>query len=165
MAVHELALLVTYYGVTSSTIAEVIALPEDSCVQTLGGLTDFSKVGFTIKTTAGKSITVKADRCGGSCSYAVVSVAGKEAFRSVTPDAKLKERVDQQQAADPEMMPYFFLQSDDYWTLKQRVLEHVAGRPGAPRGIATIDIAIETLKVAEYLTPLLKARLSNRFLN
>ena len=45
------------------------------------------------------------------------------------------------------------------------MLEHVAGRPGAPRGIATIDIAIETLKVAEYLTPLLKARLSNRFLN
>ena len=74
MAVHELALLVTYYGVTSSTIAEVIALPEDSCVQTLGGLTDFSKVGFTIKTTAGKSITVKADRCGGSCSFASVAV-------------------------------------------------------------------------------------------
>ena len=64
MAVHELALLVTYYGVTSTSIAEVIALPEDSCVQTLGGFTDFSKVGFTIKTTAGKSITVKADRCG-----------------------------------------------------------------------------------------------------
>ena len=165
MAVHELALLVTYYGVTSSTIAEVIALPEDSCVQTLGGLTDFSKVGFTIKTTAGKSITVKADRCGGSCSFASVEVGGAEVFRSMTPDAELKAKVDRQQAADPAMMPYFFLQSDDYWTLKQRVLEHVAGRPGAPRGIATIDIAIETLKVAEYLTPLLKARLSNRFLN
>ena len=166
MAVHELALLVTYYGVTSTSIAEVIPLPLDSCVETLGDKTDFSKIGFTIKTKKNKVITVKADRCGGSCSYAVVSLKGKEVFRSVTPDPKLKERVDKQQAADPEMMPYFFLQSDDYWTLKQRVLEHVAGKPGAPAGIATIDIAIETLKVAEYLTPLLKARLaSNRFLN
>ena len=162
MAVHELALLVTYYGVTSSTIAEVIALPEDSCVQTLGGLTDFSKVGFTIKTTAGKSITVKADRCGGSCSFASVEVGGAEVFRSMTPDAELKAKVDRQQAADPAMMPYFFLQSDDYLTLKSRVVNHIAeGKPGGPEGIATIDIAIETLKVSEYLTPLLKAKLSS----
>ena len=48
-----------------------------------------------------------------------------------------------------------FPQSDDYLTLKSRVLEYAAGG-GAPEGIATIDIAIETLKVAEYLTPLLK---------
>ena len=160
MAVHELALLVTYYGVTSSTIAEVIALPEDSCVQTLGGFTDFSKVGFTIKTTAGKSITVKADRCGGSCSFASVAVEGEEVFRSMTPDDELKARVDKLQAADPAMMPYFFLQSDDYLTLKSRVINHIAeGKPGGPEGIATIDIAIETLKVSEYLTPLLKAKL------
>ena len=162
MAVHELALLVTYYGVTSSTIAEVIALPEDSCVQTLGGFTDFSKVGFTIKTTAGKSITVKADRCGGSCSFASVAVDGEEVFRSMTPDDELKARVDKLQAADPAMMPYFFLQSDDYLTLKSRVINHIAeGKPGGPEGIATIDIAIETLKVSEYLTPLLKQKLSS----
>ena len=161
MAVHELALLVTYYGVTSTSIAEVIALPEDSCVQTLGGLTDFSKVGFTIKTTAGKAITVKADRCGGSCSFASVEVGGAEVFRSMTPDEALKARVDKQQAEDPAMMPYFFLQSEDYWTLKSRVVNHIAeGKPGGPEGIATIDIAIETLKVAEYLTPLLKEKLS-----
>ena len=90
----------------------------------------------------------------------------EEVFRAVTPDEELQSFVDKSSKEDPEMMPYFFLQSDDYWTLKQRVLEHVAGKPGAPAGIATIDIAIETLKVAEYLTPLLKARLaSNRFLN
>ena len=61
-AVHELALLVTYYGVTSKSIAEVTPMPEDSCAQTLGGRTDFSKVALTITTKAGKSITVKADR-------------------------------------------------------------------------------------------------------
>ena len=160
MAVHELALLVTYYGVTSESIAEVTPIPEDSCVQTLGGRTDFSKVAFTITTKAGKSITVKADRCGGSCSFASVQVKGVEVFRSMTPDAALKERVDRQQAADPSMMPYFFLQSGDYWTLKSRVLEHIAGgKPGGPEGIATIEIAIETLKVSEHLTPLLLSKL------
>jgi hypothetical protein len=92
--------------------------------QTLGDFTDFSKVGFTIATTAGKTITVKADRCGGSCSYAVVTVDGEEKFRSMTPDDELKAKVDAQQAADPAMMPYFFLQSDDYLTLKSRVLEY-----------------------------------------
>ena len=65
-----------------------------------------------------------------------------------------------QAAADPEMMPYFFLQHDDYITLKERTAAHVlAGKAGTPEGIATIDIAIDALKVAEYLTPLLTAAL------
>ena len=95
------------------TIASVTPLlsTADSSLQTLGGFTDFSKVGFTITTTAGKSITVKADRCGGSCSFAVVTVGGEEKFRSVTPDDELKAKVDAEQAADPAMMPYFFLQA------------------------------------------------------
>ena len=90
------------------------------------------------------------------------------------------------------MMPYFFLQSDDYITLKvehtraltspwrcpelpsppppplahltqlphlilqERTSAHIlAGKPGPPEGVATIDIAVEALKCAEYLTPLL----------
>jgi len=54
------------------------------------------------------------------------------------------------------MMPYFFLQSDDYVTLKERATAHIlSGAPGAPEGMATIDIAVEALKCAEYLTPML----------
>ena len=49
--------------------------------------TDFAKIGFTITTTAGKTVTVKADRCGGSNSLAIVEVDGVEKFRSMTPDA------------------------------------------------------------------------------
>jgi len=57
------------------------------------------------------------------------------------------------------MMPYFFLQSDDYLTLKDRVLTHIqTGRPA--EGIATIDIAIETLKVAELLNERIRAAVS-----
>merc|ERR1711879_486139 len=156
-AVHELALLVTYYGVAADQIKEVIPDKEFSKLMTIGDFTDFSKVGFTITTKAGKTVTVKANRCGGSCSWAIVSVDGKEVFRSITPDAELEALVSKQQAADPAMMPYFFLQSEDYQTLKETVCAHIkAGKPGTPEGIATIDIAVETLKVAEYLTPFLK---------
>lgn len=58
------------------------------------------------------------------------------------------------------MMPYFFLQSDDYVTLKERCAAHIlSGKEGAPEGMATIDIAVEALKCAEYLTPLLQEAL------
>ena len=58
------------------------------------------------------------------------------------------------------MMPYFFLQHDDYITLKERATAHIlSGKPGAPEGMATIDVAVEALKCAEYLTPMLQAAL------
>jgi hypothetical protein len=42
--------------------------------------------------------------------------------------------------------------------LQERVAKHTAD--GSPaEGIATIDIAVETLKVAEYLTPILAEQL------
>eukprot|EP00968_Pinguiococcus_pyrenoidosus_P006835 scaffold449_cov241-Pinguiococcus_pyrenoidosus.AAC.18 len=159
MAVHELALLVTYYGVSCDNVESVAPIPEDCTLQTLGDFTDFSKVAFTVTTKDGKSVTVKADRCGGSNSIAIVKVDGEEVFSSVTPDDELKARVEEQQKADPEMMPYFFLQSDDYLTLKSRVLKNVAtGLPA--EGIATIDIAVETIKVAEMFNEQIRAALA-----
>mmetsp|Transcript_40123 Transcript_40123/g.69816 ORF Transcript_40123/g.69816 Transcript_40123/m.69816 type:complete len:418 (-) Transcript_40123:117-1370(-) len=166
MAIHELALLATYYGVTVDNIDSVDVDKDYSSCQTLKGpdsgkeFTDFGKVGFTVKTKDGKSVTVKSDRCGcneGGNSVAIVSVGGEEKFRTKTPDEELKKVVDVKAKEDPEMMPYFFLQSDDYVTLKERCTAHmVAGKPGAPPGLATLDIGIDALKVAEYLTPLLQ---------
>jgi len=165
MAIHELALLATYWGVTVDTIAKVKPDASFSSCQTLKGpsgsdFTDFSKVGFTIETTAGQEITLLVDRCGsdaGGNSIAIVSKDGEEVFRAETPDDELIESVEAQAKADPEMMPYFFLQSDDYKVLKELTTEHVLeGKDGAPEGVATIDIAIEALKVAEYLTPKLQ---------
>merc|ERR1712054_492323 len=69
MAIHELALLVTFHGVKASNIAEVVADKEYSDLQTHGKLTD------------GSQVSVKANRCGGSYSNAVVSVDGVEKFR------------------------------------------------------------------------------------
>jgi len=162
MAIHELALLVTYYNVRVDTVAEVIPDKAYSRRLTLNGpssgkpYTDFSRVGFTVKTKDGAMVTVRADRCGDAGgqggSEAIVEVNGKEEFRSVTPDAALKSKVDKLQKADPQMMPYFFLQDEDYKILKERVCKHiVTDADGSPEGIATIEIAVEALKLAEYL--------------
>jgi len=92
---------------------------------------------------------------------AIVSQDGGEVFRSETPDEELIQTVEAAAKADPDMMPYFFLQSDDYQVLKELTTSHVLqGKPGAPEGIATLDVAIDALKLAEYLTPTLQEALA-----
>ena len=54
---------------------------------------------------------------------------------------------------------YFLLQSDDYVTLKQRVFTAIATGAVA-KDVAGIDVAIENLRICEYLTPLLQAQLA-----
>lgn len=169
MAIHELALLATYYGVTVDNIASVTPDAEYSRCLTLKGpdgveRTDFAKIGFTVATKAGKVVTVRADRCGsttGGGSEAVVTVAGVEKFKSLTPEPALQKHCDEMAKNDPDMMPYFVLQHDDYIKLKETATSHIlSGASGAPPGMATIDIAVETLRVAEYLTPYLQKALA-----
>jgi predicted dehydrogenase len=99
MAIHELALLVSFYDVKVETIAECVADKEFSSVQTLVGpssgkeFTDFDKIRFTITTTSGKKVSVQADRCGGDTSYAKVEDAGAEVFRHSMPDEDDKANV------------------------------------------------------------------------
>merc|ERR1711971_282210 len=91
MAIHELALLVSFYDVSVENIASVTADKEFSSMQTLPGpsgkeWTDFDKIKFTIETKNGKEVSVQADRCGGDVSYAKVDIDGKEVFRHSMPD-------------------------------------------------------------------------------
>ena len=59
------------------------------------------------------------------------------------------------------IQPYFFSQDPDYITVKERVANFCAN--GVPaEGVATIDIAVETLRVAEYLTPTLQEQLLSK---
>ena len=164
MAIHELALLVSFYDVTVDNIASVVADKEFSSLQTLKGpsgddYTDFDKIKFTITTKTGKEVSVSADRCGGTDSYATVTdTSGDEVFRYYMPDEEDKVLVKQLEERYPDAMPYFFTQDPDYITVKERVAKHtVDGQPA--EGVATIQIAIDTLKVAEYLTPILTEQL------
>jgi hypothetical protein len=73
-------------------------------------------------------------------------------------DDEDKSHVKMLQAKYPTAMPYFFTQDPDYITVKERVAKHTVDGSEA-EGVATIGIAVETLKVAEYLTPLLQEQL------
>jgi predicted dehydrogenase len=164
MAIHELALLVSFYDVTVENIESVTADKEFSSMQTLPGpsgkeFTDFDKIKFTIKTKTGKEVSVAADRCGGTDSYATVTKGEEELFRYWMPDDDDKAMVDELTAKYPTAMPYFFTQHNDYITVKERVAKHTVDGAEA-EGIASIGVAVETLRVAEYLTPLLQEQLS-----
>merc|ERR1711906_22624 len=164
MAIHELALLVSFYDVAVDNIESVTADKEFSSMQTLKGpsgkdFTDFDKIKFTIKTKTGKEVSVQADRCGGDTSYAkVTDSAGNELFRHSMPDEEDKANVTNLEKEYPGAMPYFFSQDPDYITVKERVADFCANGT-EPKGIATIEIACETLKVAEYLVPVLQEQL------
>ena len=92
-------------------------------------------------------------------SYAKVEVNGEEVFRHSMPDEDDKANVEVLEAKYPGAMPYFFSQDPDYITVKERVANFCANGVEA-EGVATIETAVETLRVAEYLTPLLQEQLS-----
>lgn len=164
MAIHELALLVSFFDVTVDNIESATADKSFSSCQTLKGpsgkeRTDFDKIKFTIKTKTGKEVSVQADRCGGDTSYAMVEIGGKEVFRHSMPDEEDKGNVSKLETEYPGAMPYFFSQDPDYITVKEKVAAYCA-KGDDPTGIATIEIAVDTLKVAEHLTPLFTKQLS-----
>ncbi|KAH8098580.1 hypothetical protein JL720_1537 [Aureococcus anophagefferens] len=175
MAIHELALLVTFFGVTSDTLGDVVADKAYSSCETRVGpssgneFTDFSRIGFTITTKEGAKVSVYADRCGlempggamadGGMMYSSVSKLGIVQSRDIMPDKELEDVVAARAKAFPDYMPYFHLQHDDYITLRSAAAPIANGAPGAPEGIATVQVACDTLKLAETLKPLLEKQL------
>jgi predicted dehydrogenase len=164
MAIHELALLVTFFDVTVENIESVETDKDFSSCQTLKGpsgkeFTDFDKIKFTIKTKTGKSVSVQADRCGGNTSFAKVDDdSGKEVFRYAMPDDEDKATVEKLEKEYPGVLAYLIAQDPDYITLKERICNFCANGV-EPEGVATIDIAYETLRVAEHLTPTIQEQL------
>ena len=164
MAIHELALAVSFYNVSVETIASVEADREYSRMQTLPGpsgqdFTDFSKLKFTITTKSGEEVSIAADRCGGDDSIGLVTDnEGKELVRYTMPDSEDSKAIEDAEKRIPGAMPYFYVQDPDYCKLKQRVAQAIA-TGGSAEGVATIDVAVETLRVAEYLTPTLMEQL------
>ena len=118
------------------------------------------KLKFTIKTKDGAQVSVAADRCGGDDSVGIVEDkdSGKETFRYSMPDEEDVKNIPNLEKRYPGAMPYFYVQDPDYAALKERIAKNCFdGTPA--EGVATIDVAVETLKVAEYLTPLLQKQL------
>ena len=76
----------------------------------------------------------------------------KEVFRYYMPDDEDKATVQKLQAKYPTAMPYFFTQDPDLAAKFTATGEEATG-------LATIAIAVETMRVAEYLTPTLMEQL------
>ena len=111
-------------------------------------------------TKSGKRASVRADRCGGDDSLGIVTNEQQEEVgRYAMPDAEAVANIAALEAKYAlSVMPYFFTQDPDYERVKQLVVDGlVAGK--IPQGVATLTTAIDTLKVAEYLTPLLQHQL------
>ncbi len=177
MAVHELALLVTYFDITVDTIrsltvntsklfSEKLQIPLPS---TEGGeeksIIDFSRIGFKITDVNGETVSIFADRCGGNVSFAMVQdEQGRELAKFEFPDAEQMIQLEEQVRADPEMMPYFFVQGADYQELKRRVIEATLNKTVA-EGVATIQVGVEALKLAEYANSHLGKALAPTILN
>lgn len=166
MAVHELALLVTFFQVTVDTIQNiqvntntlfserVSLLKPGAPSRNPEYITDFSRVAFKITTKSGTNVSLMADRCGGNVSFAVVKdEMGKEVKKFAFPDPDMASKIEDMIAQDPEMMPYFLVQSDDYLMLKERVVNAtLEGKGKDPEDVATICVGVEALKLAEYAT-------------
>eukprot|EP01082_Thalassiosira_pseudonana_P002678 g3125.t1 g3125 contig12:1473055-1474309(-) len=125
MAIHELALLVTFYGVSVETIDSVEADMEYSSCKTLKGpsgkdFTDFDKLKFTITTKNGTIISVAADRCGGDDSVGIVTDSeGKELARFTMPDEEDATTIANAEKRIAGANQYFYVQDPDYAMLKR----------------------------------------------
>jgi len=176
MAIHELALLVMFFQVTVDNIEkfkvntdklfseQVTIWKPGTSLPNPVYIVDFSRVAFKITTKAGTNVSLMADRCGGNDSFAVVKdVLGKEVKRFDYPDPETAALIDEKVAKDPQMMPYFLVQSDDYKELKDRVVNATLdSRSEGPEGVATITVGIEALKLAEYATDQLNKALKSK---
>ncbi|GMI49144.1 hypothetical protein TrCOL_g12935 [Triparma columacea] len=86
------------------------------------------------------------------CGYATVSSpTGSELFRYSSPDSSDATLVSSLALKYPLAMPYFFSQDPDYVTVKDRVAAFACGAKGEAEGIADIEVAVETLRLAEWL--------------
>lgn len=125
-------------------------------------------------TQEGKRVKMKGDRCGGNYSSAEVALDGEVMGEFRTPAEEYLPTMAALEAADPGCKPYFYLQDPEYIILKERFAQHILqgtpnitsrtsgltslpipGQSGVPQGIASLEIGLEALKVAEYIQPLL----------
>ena len=98
-----------------------------------------------------------ADRCGGNFSRVVLGAADGGSTEYRLPDAELEKEIASKQAADPEMRPYFWQQGRDYAKLKDEFITHIVnGRKGVPEGVVGLEGAMEALRLADFLAPLLR---------
>ncbi|KAK7242834.1 hypothetical protein SO694_00015348 [Aureococcus anophagefferens] len=120
MAIHELALAATFFGMTADSIADAAVAGNCDC-RTIGSYTDFAKIDFTLTNKAGGKLRIVADRCGGDdgC-FGVRRRRLEVVFEAEMVDADRAARVAARQAEHPDWIGYLITQEDEYKDLKER---------------------------------------------
>merc|ERR1719460_2266621 len=160
MLIHELALACQFFGMKASNITAVEPHAAGCEMLTLGGFTDFAKVDVTLVNASGTKVRVSADRCSGDgcCAKVTDLKSGKTLYEAEMVDSERAKTVAADAAAHPDWFSYLYTQAVEYQKLKGVCAEHaLAGT--TPPGVSTIEIAIEALKLAEWLTPELQKKL------
>ncbi|KAJ8610714.1 hypothetical protein CTAYLR_005686 [Chrysophaeum taylorii] len=141
MAIHELALAATYFGMRSDNLVRVDDVTGD--LRTIGDYTDFASVEFTLINKEGarphQSRPLRRRRLLGLVT---------------APDGSLIIKTDMVDDARPRGP------TARTSTATSERCARAAIDGAFPEGVATIQTAIEALKLAEYLTPVLKDTLS-----
>ena len=109
MSPKELALLVSFFDVkvdtidkfevnTSSIFTEQLTVwVPGTTVPNEKYITDFSRIGFSVTTKKGTTVSVMADRCGGNISFAkVLDKRGVEIEKFEFPDEETQAKVAKQ---------------------------------------------------------------------
>mmetsp|Transcript_51293 Transcript_51293/g.134699 ORF Transcript_51293/g.134699 Transcript_51293/m.134699 type:complete len:376 (-) Transcript_51293:100-1227(-) len=160
MFCHELALAVSFFGLTCDSIqsltldavrSELFHLPD--------GRTDWQSLAFRVALTgeASRNLTFFADRCGGNFSCVHLGDAGTDRRSFRLPSTEHETWVETMREKDSEIRGYFLLQSPDYRRLKRRFIDHILeGEPGVPHGAVDLAGALEVLRLADLIAPLVK---------
>lgn len=173
MAIHEVALLTSFFDVSPSTIDKIIVDTNFTCVKTLKGTdgvlrTDMEKVRVSLvskNVVAGRPgcVGLSANRCGGnSDSWASITntATGDEIARFNMVSEEGIPQLRELEAKYPGAMPYFLSQDKDYITLKESIAQFVLGTNSQTvQGVVDISIAIETMRVAEYLKEVVESEM------
>ncbi|KAL7550746.1 hypothetical protein ACHAWF_013964 [Thalassiosira exigua] len=161
MAVQELAILVTQFGVKAEDIRDFkvntnrLFSEKQTFYKTNGKeLIDLSRVAFKITTVKGRSVSVMADRCGGLVSFAVVkSHSGKELQRFQSHDEGEASIVQHELDEDKEILNQFIIERESYLELKTRLVKRIlSGNTRKSPGILSIQDGIDVLALADYCT-------------
>jgi len=153
MMIHEIVVLITYFGLKVDQVKEVVPDKAYTVRETRKGFTDFSKIRCTIKLQSGKEFTLWGDRSDGEYGELIVKFEDKELIKATRPSDEIKAKAEELEKECPGCQPYFYTQDGEYLDLKKAVVDHIhSGAEGMPPGVPTIETAIEGLMMCELIT-------------
>ena len=156
--IHELALLVDFHGMCVDDITSIEfdppLAPFKTCVRSLGGFLDFERLSVRLVNKEGNSVIVCADRCGSENATSLhLFNNNQEVFNACSPLLEELPKEITSNAKYAGSLDYLLTQWEDYITVKEQVAQWaLSGKEGSPTGLATLNTAVEALKLAEVIT-------------